>query len=197
VAVLADSCVPVSVSDGLLLTDRFGFFGVTTAADRSDPDFLSLTVSEVLSVLLVPLPLDSPAAALSVSPLAASSADVAEGSDESEVPDDGDCGSDPTDDEGEPFDEPEDFDEPEGDESEDDDGELLEDDSADELDEPESEGSAHATPGVVATATPTPNATAKPPTRPTYLAYPITTTSESARAANSSRTSSAAQPRWD
>jgi hypothetical protein len=34
----------------------------------------------------------------------------------------------------------------------------------------ESVGFAHATPGVVATATPTPKATAKPPTRPTYLA---------------------------
>ncbi|MFG1933587.1 hypothetical protein ACGFK1_23515 [Mycobacterium sp. NPDC048908] len=34
----------------------------------------------------------------------------------------------------------------------------------------ESDVSAHADPGAVATATPTPNATAKPPTRPTYLA---------------------------
>src|SRR4029079_2503461 len=33
--------------------------------------------------------------------------------------------------------------------------------------------SAHATPGVVATAIPTPNATANPPTRPMYFAVPI------------------------
>jgi hypothetical protein len=49
------------------------------------------------------------------------------------------------------------------------------DESDDELVDPDSDGSAHATPGVVATATPTPKATAKPPTRPTYFAYPITT----------------------
>jgi hypothetical protein len=35
-------------------------------------------------------------------------------------------------------------------------------------------GPAHATPGALTTATPTPKATAKPPTRPTYVAYPIT-----------------------
>jgi hypothetical protein len=39
--------------------------------------------------------------------------------------------------------------------------------------EPESVGSAHATPGVVATAIPTPNAAANPPTRPMYLARPM------------------------
>jgi hypothetical protein len=38
-----------------------------------------------------------------------------------------------------------------------------------ELDEVESEGSASATPGIVATADPTPSATANAPTRPTYL----------------------------
>jgi hypothetical protein len=43
------------------------------------------------------------------------------------------------------------------------------------VDETGSVGSAHATPGVVATATPTPNATANAPTRPIYAAYPITT----------------------
>jgi hypothetical protein len=49
------------------------------------------------------------------------------------------------------------------------------DDDSDELDPRESvpDSSAHATPGVVATAVPTPNATANAPTRPTYLAYPI------------------------
>lgn len=36
-------------------------------------------------------------------------------------------------------------------------------------DEPESDGSARATPGMVATAVPTPSATASAPTRPTYL----------------------------
>ena len=40
-----------------------------------------------------------------------------------------------------------------------------------ELSEPVS--SAHATPGVVATAIPTPNATANPPTRPMYFAVPM------------------------
>jgi hypothetical protein len=43
------------------------------------------------------------------------------------------------------------------------------------VDEPGSVGSAHATPGVAATATPTPKATANAPTRPIYAAYPITT----------------------
>ena len=52
------------------------------------------------------------------------------------------------------------------------------DEEADELDEPEDvelddepepDGSASATPGVVATADPTPSATANAPTRPTYL----------------------------
>ena len=38
------------------------------------------------------------------------------------------------------------------------------------VDETGSVGSAHATPGVVATATPTPNATANAPTRPIYAA---------------------------
>ena len=52
------------------------------------------------------------------------------------------------------------------------------DESADELDEADEpdeleSGSAHATPGVVATATPTPKATANPPTRPMYMALLI------------------------
>jgi hypothetical protein len=55
---------------------------------------------------------------------------------------------------------------------------LSVDEEADELDEPEdvvlddepeSDGSASATTGVVATADPTPSATANAPTRPTYL----------------------------
>lgn len=46
---------------------------------------------------------------------------------------------------------------------------LSVDEEADELDEVESEGSASATPGIVATADPTPSATANAPTRPTYL----------------------------
>lgn len=45
----------------------------------------------------------------------------------------------------------------------------VEPDESDEDADPAS-GSAHATPGVVATANPTPKATAKPPTRPIYLA---------------------------
>jgi hypothetical protein len=55
----------------------------------------------------------------------------------------------------------------------------ADDESADELDEadkPEelgSDGSAHAIPGVVATAIPIPSATAKPPTRPIYFAVPM------------------------
>jgi hypothetical protein len=48
--------------------------------------------------------------------------------------------------------------------------EDADEESAAELDELESDGSANATPGVVATATPTPKATANPPTRPIYLA---------------------------
>jgi hypothetical protein len=42
------------------------------------------------------------------------------------------------------------------------------DESVDDVDP--ASGSAHATPGVLATAAPTPNATANAPTRPTYLA---------------------------
>ena len=59
-------------------------------------------------------------------------------------------------------------DEPEVDDSDD---EPEVDDSDDELDV--ESGSAHATPGVVATATPTPKATANPPTRPMYVAVPM------------------------
>ena len=49
------------------------------------------------------------------------------------------------------------------------------DDVADEsvAGEPEFVGSAHATPGVVATAIPTPNAAANPPTRPMHLPLPM------------------------
>jgi hypothetical protein len=50
-----------------------------------------------------------------------------------------------------------------------------------ELVDPVFVGSAQATPGAVAIATPTPKATAKPPTRPTYFAYPITIPPQSGR----------------
>ena len=92
------------------------------------------------------------------------------------------------------------------DESDDDVEELEEADdeesdvvSDDEFVDAESVGSAQATPGVVATATPTPKATAKPPTRPTYFAYPITTASQSGckTAASAARTSSTADALWD
>jgi hypothetical protein len=52
-------------------------------------------------------------------------------------------------------------------------GEAGDDSDEPDLPEPVPESSAHATPGVVATAVPTPSATANAPTRPTYLAYPI------------------------
>jgi len=50
------------------------------------------------------------------------------------------------------------------------DAEELDESDDDELDDaPASDGSARATPGIVATADPTPSATANAPTRPTYL----------------------------
>jgi hypothetical protein len=68
----------VSLSEGVCATARFGFFDVTAAVDASEPDFLSLTVSDFLSVLLVSLPLDSssPAAPSLSSPLASPSPDA-------------------------------------------------------------------------------------------------------------------------
>jgi len=54
--------------------------------------------------------------------------------------------------------------------SADEDAEELDESDDDELDDaPASDGSARATPGIVATADPTPSATANAPTRPTYL----------------------------
>jgi len=53
------SLLPTSLPDGVLDTDRFGFFCVTTASDASEPDFLSLTVSDFVSVLVLSLPFDS------------------------------------------------------------------------------------------------------------------------------------------
>ncbi|HEY6647048.1 MAG TPA: hypothetical protein VI217_08165 [Mycobacterium sp.] len=70
----AGSPLLTTLSEGVGATAR-GFFGVTTVVDASEPDFLTLTVSDFLSVLLVSLPLDSsspPAPSLS-SPLASSS----------------------------------------------------------------------------------------------------------------------------
>jgi hypothetical protein len=67
-----------SLSDGVGAATRFGFFGVTTAVDASEPGFLTLTISGFLSVLLVSPPLDSssPAAPSLSSPLASSSPDA-------------------------------------------------------------------------------------------------------------------------
>jgi len=149
--------------EGVLAIARFGFFGVIAALDASEPDFLSLTVSDFLSALLVSLPFDSssPAAPSLSAPLASAMPEDPEGWADSVVPDgdgdDGDCGSEPGEDGGDPAGDPEEEDAEEG-------------ESVVEPDEPASDGPAHATPGVVATATPTPKATAKPPTRPTYLA---------------------------
>jgi hypothetical protein len=163
----------VSPADGVLATGRFGFFGITTAVEVSEPDFLSLTVAVVVGFVLPPL--------LPVSSDSSLSTDDPEDWDDSvEADDEDDCVSEPADDD-EPVDES--------------DEEALEEDddeSDDELVDPESDGPAHATTGVVATANPTPKATAKPPTRPTYFAYPITTTSQSGRetAASAARTSS-------
>ena len=55
----------------------------------------------------------------------------------------------------------------------DDEPEADDDELDDELDEPESDGSANATPGVLATAAPTPSATANRPTRAMKFASPI------------------------
>jgi hypothetical protein len=171
----------VSPPDGVVATGRFGFFGAIAAVDVSEPDFLSLTVAVVVGFLLPLLLPVSPDVSL---PAAVPSSDDPEDWDDSvEADDEGDCVSEPAD------------------ESDEDAEELEEDDdeSDDELVAPESDGPAHATPGVVATATPTPKASAKPPTRPTYVAYPITTTSQSGRetAASAARTSSAVQTLWD
>jgi hypothetical protein len=141
----------ISPPDGVLATDRFGFFGLTAAADVSEPGFLSFADVAVGFLPDSPLSLpsdSSPPAALSL-PSGVDPASSPAGPDDGE-----DEGAD-----GEP-----------DDESEDEEVLSVDDESDDELDEPESDGPAHATPGVVATATPTPRATAKPPTRPTYLA---------------------------
>ena len=133
-----------SLLDGALSAVRiFGFFGVDAAADVSEPDFLSVIVAaaDFLPVPLPPLPFATPSSAvLSLTSVVDSAASSPDGPDDWEDP------------------------------AVLDDGDEESDESADELDEPGSVGSAHATPGVVATATPTPKATAKPPTRPTYLA---------------------------
>jgi hypothetical protein len=118
-------------------------------AENSEPDFLSLTVDPVVFLLpSLSLPDDASSPA-SVSP--ASTFD----SPSSPAPP-------PPDDSADPSFEPD----PSFGPDEDD----VESEEVDEVVESGSEGPAHATPGVVATATPTPNATAKPPTRPTYLA---------------------------
>jgi hypothetical protein len=137
-------------SDGALTTDRFGFFGIVAAAEKSEPDFLSLAVDSV--DFLLPSLSSLPEAASSPASLSVPSApDPA-----SSPPDSPDDSDDERSFEPDPSFEP--------------DEELEDSESDDELVGPESDGPAHATPGVVATATPTPKATAKPPTRPTYLA---------------------------
>jgi hypothetical protein len=152
----AGSLSLTSLADGVLMTDRFGFLGVVEAA-FDESDFLSLTVDPV-DFLLLSLSVGLSASA-ALSP--ASAGDPATSTPESpEGSDDPAAAAAPDDDE--PSLEP---DEDDDDES-DDEAELVESASV---------GSAHATPGVLATATPTPKATAKPPTRPTYLAYPMTT----------------------
>jgi hypothetical protein len=144
------------LSGGAVAVDRFTVFGVVAAADESDPDFLSLTVDTVdflsPSPLVVPVDASSAVPALLI-PAAgpASGPPVAfEESDDPLSPDDVD----------DALSSPADADE----------RSFEDDESDDELDESESAGPAHATPGMVATATPTPKATANPPTRPTYLA---------------------------
>jgi len=149
----AGSLLLVSLSAGAGVTFFFGPFGVTAASEASEPDFLSLTAwVDFLLVSLLPASSVS-SASVALSPLASapSSADDPEVWEDSDVLDDEDVSVDESEDDFE-----DDFDE--------------DDESDDELEEPESDGPAHATPGVVATATPTPNATARPPTRPTYLA---------------------------
>ena len=154
-------CPPlVSASDGVLDTCRFGFFGVTDAADLSEPDFLSLTVAVDF---LPPAPLDVSLLA----PVPSSPADAEDCDDSGDAGDEGDWVL-----ESDAGDEP--VDESVDDAEELDDDALEDEESDDELVDEESVGPAHATPGVVAIATPTPKATAKPPTRPTYVAYPIT-----------------------
>jgi hypothetical protein len=135
----------VSTPDGVLTTDRFGFFGAS-AFDVSEPDFLSFTVAaDFFSVVPPSLPCEvSSPAAESAAPVLDPATSAPEGSD-------GPVVSDATDsvfEADEPSDAPD------------------EEDVEDESDDPESVVSAHATPGVLATATPTPSAIASPPTRP-------------------------------
>jgi hypothetical protein len=146
---------PASPPDEAVAFGRFGFFGAVAAVEVSEPDFLALTVVVVVGFVLPPLlpvfvDVSLPAELVLLLPLApapSSPADAEDWDDSVEADDEGDWVSGPD----------------------------VEDESVEEADEDESVGSAHATAGVVATATPTPKATAKPPTRPTYFAYPITT----------------------
>jgi hypothetical protein len=137
--------LPTSLSEAGWITffGFFGFFGATDAGDESEPVFFFTTSVGFLVV-------SPPSASLVATGAVASSPDGSAGGDDSVAfVDDG----------VEPGDEPEE------------EVELSEVESAgDVLVEPVSDGPAHATPGVVATAMPTPNATARPPTRPTYLA---------------------------
>jgi len=154
VVAVADWPSELSAPDGVLTTGRFGFFGAIAAVDVSEPDFLGLTTGVVVDFLpptVLPVPLDVSLPAELPLPLLLAPAPSPAGADGDDG-DDGDCVS----------------------ELEEDD-EEEDDVSVDELVAPDSVGPAHATPGVVATATPTPKATARPPTRPMYVAYPITT----------------------
>jgi hypothetical protein len=166
----------LSPPDGVLATDRFGFFGLTATADVSEPDFLSFTDGAVdfLPGAPLPLPFDSspPAALLlaSAGDPASSPLDAAEEPEDPVVLDvEDDPASDPDEESEDDFEEELDAD-PEDDFEEEFDADEESDDELDELEEPVSVGPAQATPGVVATATPTPKATAKLPTRPMYLA---------------------------
>jgi hypothetical protein len=143
---VADSPPVVSPPDGTLTTDRFGFFGAAVASDVSEPDFLAFTVVVgFLSVVLLTLSgeVSSPPAE-SAGPVLNPATSAPEGTDGPVVSDAPDSEFEAD----EPCDAPD------------------EEDVEDESDDPESVVSAHATPGVLATATPTPSAIASPPTRP-------------------------------
>jgi hypothetical protein len=176
----------VSAAGGALAAGRFGFFGAIAAVDLSEPDFLSLTAAVVVDLLL-PLVLSG----FSVASLPPEAPLLSPGD-----PEDWDDSVEAGDEEEEPVDESDDDVEEVEEAADDEESDVVSDD---EFVDAESVGSAHATPGVVATATPTPKATAKPPTRPTYFAYPITTASQSGckTAASAARTSSTADALWD
>jgi len=138
----------------VVTTGRFGFFGGAAAVEVSAPDFLCSTAAAVVDFLPTPplsVAFGSSLPAVLSPPCSGDwdDSDEAGGEDESV--------SEGVESVGESFGES--F----GDDEESEDAESDEEEPVD----PVSDGPAHATPGVVATATPTPKATAKPPTRPT------------------------------